>query len=97
MVSRKREHSRKPDELYEIIESCSPGPYLELFARTRRDGWLSWGNEVEAARMPKHRGYAHNGREVRTAVNNPAPVRATAARIAQGSDHWTPTLVYASR
>ena len=34
MVSRKREHSRKPDELYEIIKTCSPGPYLELFART---------------------------------------------------------------
>lgn len=44
---RKREHSRKPDEQYGIIESCSPGPYLELFARQPRDGWTSWGNEVE--------------------------------------------------
>lgn len=43
---RKREHSRKPDEQYEIIEACSPGPYLELFARQPRDGWASWGNEV---------------------------------------------------
>lgn len=43
--SRKREHSRKPDELYEILESCSPGPYLELFARFRRPGWDQWGNE----------------------------------------------------
>lgn len=44
--SRKREHSRKPDELYEIIEACSPGPYLELFARGRRsDGWAVWGNQ----------------------------------------------------
>ena len=45
LATRKREHSRKPDEIYEIIESCSPGPYLELFARFRRDGWAQWGNE----------------------------------------------------
>ena len=43
----KREHSRKPDELYEIIERCSPGPYLELFARGKREGWDQWGNEVD--------------------------------------------------
>ena len=43
--TRKREHSRKPDELYPIIEACSPGPYLELFARFRREGWGQWGNE----------------------------------------------------
>jgi N6-adenosine-specific RNA methylase IME4 len=45
IVSRKREHSRKPDELYDIIEQCSPGPYLELFARQARSGWTPWGNE----------------------------------------------------
>ena len=44
--SRKREHSRKPDELYEVIESCSPGPYLELFARHRKEGWTQWGDEL---------------------------------------------------
>lgn len=44
-ATRKREHSRKPDELYDIIEACSPGPYLELFARFRREGWKQWGNE----------------------------------------------------
>jgi len=43
--TRKREHSRKPDEIYDIIESCSPGPYLELFARFPRPGWSQWGNE----------------------------------------------------
>ncbi|MCA9243550.1 MAG: hypothetical protein KDA32_06325 [Phycisphaerales bacterium] len=49
MRTRKREHSRKPDELYEVIEACSPGPYLELFARFPRPGWRQWGNEdVEA-------------------------------------------------
>ena len=45
IVSRKREHSRKPDELYDIIEQCSPGPYLELFARHPRSGWSQWGDE----------------------------------------------------
>ena len=43
--TRKREHSRKPDELYDIIEECSPGPYIELFARFSREGWNQWGNE----------------------------------------------------
>lgn len=45
--SRKREHSRKPDEQYELIESCSSGPYLELFARGSREGWISWGNQAD--------------------------------------------------
>lgn len=45
--SMKREHSRKPDELYNIIEACSPGPYLELFARGKRDGWSVWGNQSD--------------------------------------------------
>lgn len=47
ILSQKREHSRKPDELYNIIERCSPGPYLELFARYRRRGWYQWGNEID--------------------------------------------------
>ena len=42
----KREHSRKPEKMYDVIESCSPGPYLELFARHKRQGWMSWGNEI---------------------------------------------------
>lgn len=46
IISRKREHSRKPDEQYRLIESCSPGPYLELFARGTREHWLSWGNQT---------------------------------------------------
>jgi N6-adenosine-specific RNA methylase IME4 len=45
--SRKREHSRKPDELYEIIENCSTAPYLELFARGKKEGWYQWGDQVE--------------------------------------------------
>jgi N6-adenosine-specific RNA methylase IME4 len=45
LATRKREHSRKPDEIYDLIESCSPGPYLEVFARFGRKGWAQWGNE----------------------------------------------------
>ncbi|HLX60127.1 MAG TPA: MT-A70 family methyltransferase [Planctomycetota bacterium] len=45
MSTRKREHSRKPDEIYDLVEACSPGPYLELFARFPRNGWDQWGNE----------------------------------------------------
>ena len=44
--TRKREHSRKPDEQYDLIEACSPGPYLELFARYPRKGWDSKGDQL---------------------------------------------------
>lgn len=47
IISQKREHSRKPDEQYALIESCSPGPYLELFARGSRLNWTCWGNQAE--------------------------------------------------
>jgi N6-adenosine-specific RNA methylase IME4 len=53
MAERKREHSRKPDQMHEIVERCSPGPYLELFARAPRPGWHVWGDEVsEDAALP---------------------------------------------
>jgi N6-adenosine-specific RNA methylase IME4 len=58
--SRKREHSRKPDEQYELIEACSPGPYLEMFARYPRPGWQVWGNEADPEAVPRgrqHKGY----------------------------------------
>lgn len=45
--SQKREHSRKPDELYDVVEACSAGPFLELFARGTRLGWTSWGYEAD--------------------------------------------------
>jgi N6-adenosine-specific RNA methylase IME4 len=47
LSSQKREHSRKPDEQYDLIEACSPGPYMELFARGQRENWSSWGNQAE--------------------------------------------------
>lgn len=61
ITSRKREHSRKPDELYKIIEQCSPGPYLELFARGRRPGWSQWGNEADEYE-PKWPTYTNHSR-----------------------------------
>lgn len=58
--TRKREHSRKPDEQYDIIESCSPGPYLELFSRGKRPGWSVWGNQADDNYQPTWSTYAHN-------------------------------------
>jgi N6-adenosine-specific RNA methylase IME4 len=58
--SRKREHSRKPDEQYELIESCSKGPYIELFARGARTGWLYWGNEANGNYQPTWKTYSYN-------------------------------------
>ena len=47
LKTQKREHSRKPDEFYEIVEACSPGPFLEMFARGSRPGWSTWGNQAD--------------------------------------------------
>jgi N6-adenosine-specific RNA methylase IME4 len=60
--SRKREHSRKPDEQYSVIESCSRGPYLELFARGERPGWFSWGNQADDSYQPTWKTYANHSR-----------------------------------
>tara|TARA_Y100001972_G_scaffold67274_1_gene82095 strand:+ start:985 stop:1527 length:543 start_codon:yes stop_codon:yes gene_type:complete len=46
VVDKRREHSRKPDIMYQHIENLLEGPYIELFARQKRNGWDSWGNEV---------------------------------------------------
>lgn len=77
--TRKREHSRKPDEQYEIIESCSAGPYLELFARGRRPGWVAWGHQAEEAYEPRWPTYAYNSTAAsRAALDSsasPAPCR----------------------
>jgi N6-adenosine-specific RNA methylase IME4 len=49
---RKREHSRKPEQMYDVIETCSPGPRLELFARSPRAGWVQWGDELGSYEPP---------------------------------------------
>jgi N6-adenosine-specific RNA methylase IME4 len=59
LSTRKQEHSRKPDELYDIIDACSPDPRLELFARGRRPGWVQWGNQVDDY-APDWPTYEHN-------------------------------------
>ena len=58
--SMKREHSRKPDEVIPIIEACSPGPYLELFARGDREGWDMWGNQAVESYEPTWTTYANH-------------------------------------
>lgn len=60
MASMKREHSRKPDEQYRLIESCSHGPYLELFARGARENWAIWGNEADETYRPSWPTYANH-------------------------------------
>lgn len=68
IATRKREHSRKPDEQYDIIESCSPGPYLELFARGIRRGWLMWGNQANQDYEPTWRTYSNHSKNSRNQI-----------------------------
>jgi N6-adenosine-specific RNA methylase IME4 len=75
--TRKREHSRKPDETYEIIEACSPAPYLELFARYPRTGWSAWGDEAAAEVKPRGRQFPAYGRP----MGPQAPTEAREASI----------------
>ena len=60
LESRKREHSRKPDEQYDIIEACSPGPRLEMFSRGTRRGWTVWGNQADDGYKPTWDTYSYN-------------------------------------
>ncbi len=57
---RKREHSRKPDQQYDLIEACSPGPFMELFARGARPGWSTWGNQDDDTYRPTWNTYANH-------------------------------------
>ncbi len=63
LATRKREHSRKPDEQYPIIEACSPGPFIELFARGARPGWAVWGNQADESYKPTWATYRHNSQQ----------------------------------
>ena len=62
-ATRKREHSRKPDEIYKLIEACSPGAYLELFAREKTAGWTQWGDELETYADTKRVAAGYRGGE----------------------------------
>lgn len=68
LATRKREHSRKPDEQYDIIEACSPGPYLELFARGERPNWFLWGNQANGNYRPSWKTYSYNSGAVSVAA-----------------------------
>jgi N6-adenosine-specific RNA methylase IME4 len=58
MVSRKEEHSKKPDQVYDLIKNCSPGPHCELFSRQRVRGWTQWGDQVDSYEPPPYKAYA---------------------------------------
>ncbi len=64
IATRKREHSRKPDEQYDIIERCSSGPYLELFARGERANWESWGNQASDDYCPTWKTYGNHSQSL---------------------------------
>jgi N6-adenosine-specific RNA methylase IME4 len=66
IASRKREHSRKPDEQYPLIEACSPGPFLELFGRGLRRDWTVWGNQASDDYAPDWETYAYTSRRALT-------------------------------
>lgn len=77
IATQKREHSRKPDELYPVIEACSPGSFLELFARYPQPGWTAWGNEADPDVVPRGRQYpaygaSKNGRRESDEDSRPA-------------------------
>jgi N6-adenosine-specific RNA methylase IME4 len=75
LKTQKREHSRKPDELYDIIEACSPGPYLELFARGPRHGWDQWGDQASEYTISWPT-YANNSQKARERPSELYPVLA---------------------
>lgn len=79
MISRKEEHSKKPDQVYDLIQRCSPGPYLELFARARVEGWTQWGDEVDSYDPPNYKAYTRtNGRDY--SISSPTRLEAAGSR-----------------
>ena len=67
LATRKREHSRKPDEQYDLIESCSWGPRIELFSRGTREGWTTWGNQADDDYTPDWNTYKYNSSVIEAA------------------------------
>jgi N6-adenosine-specific RNA methylase IME4 len=57
IASRKREHSRKTGSAVQMIEECSPGPYLEMFGRGLREGWATWGDQADEGYKPTWKTY----------------------------------------
>jgi N6-adenosine-specific RNA methylase IME4 len=83
IVKQKREHSRKPDEQYNLIESCSWGPYLELFARGSRPNWECWGNQAEdySIEWETYKNHSQIGKKEKPIVILPVKQPKTAAQL----------------
>jgi N6-adenosine-specific RNA methylase IME4 len=81
IVSPRRKHSQKPDEQYERIERLVDGPYLEMFARQRRPGWVAWGDEVDKPKYDAEDDFAKSLEE---------GYRAIRERVAAGGPKWVP-------
>jgi N6-adenosine-specific RNA methylase IME4 len=80
--TRKREHSRKPDEQYPLIESCSPGPFLEMFARGPRKGWKVWGNQSEdySPTWDTYANHSQSDRQAKLVLGEPKARKAKPAK-----------------
>ena len=72
--TRKREHSRKPDEQYPLIETCSPGPFLEMFARGERENWTVWGNQADETYFPTWDTYSNHSQTEESLAMAASPV-----------------------
>jgi N6-adenosine-specific RNA methylase IME4 len=73
--TQKQEHSRKPDELYDLIERCSPAPFLEIFARGKRQGWDVFGDQAEEYNI-EWATYANHSQSVKQSCISPEPLLA---------------------
>ena len=79
VITRKREHSRKPDSVYDLIQRCSPGPYCEMFSRQRVPEWDQWGDEVDTYEPPLYKGYAPPTNQP-CSGSSPSPLEAADSR-----------------
>ncbi len=82
IIKQKREHSRKPDEQYALIESCSPGPFLEMFARGNRPGWFCWGNQAEDY-YPEWETYKNHSQQKKIITETRKPIQRHSAEQLQ--------------
>lgn len=80
--SMKREHSRKPDEAYDLIERCSNGPFLEMFARGTRPQWVVWGNQ-SAEYFPDWPTYSNHSQSQKNSTDQLVLLQEPAAYIAE--------------
>ncbi len=80
LATRKQEHSRKPQEARGIIEQCSPGPYLELFARERVPNWTQWGDEVDTYQQPDYPSYNGHAKRADRSTRTPSQPKAKGSR-----------------